>query len=83
MLQWEKENLLNYNILLKAKAAQQDRGEWKRYLVEVVRFKKHHMNIKKKKSQAGEMVQRLRALTTLPKVLSSNASNHMVAHKHL
>jgi hypothetical protein len=27
MLQWEKENLLNYNILLKAKAAQQDRGE--------------------------------------------------------
>ena len=29
---------------------------------------------------AGEMVQWLRALTALPKVLSSNPSNHMVAH---
>ncbi|XP_031240881.1 transmembrane epididymal protein 1A-like, partial [Mastomys coucha] len=29
---------------------------------------------------AGEMAERLRALTTLPKVLSSNPSNHMVAH---
>ena len=32
---------------------------------------------------AGEMAQRLRALTVLPKVLSSNPSNHMVAHNHL
>jgi hypothetical protein len=32
---------------------------------------------------AGEMAQRLRALTALPKVLSSNPSNHMVAHNHL
>jgi hypothetical protein len=31
---------------------------------------------------AGEMAQRLRALTALPKVLSSNPSNHMVAHNH-
>jgi DMSO reductase anchor subunit len=31
---------------------------------------------------AGEMAQRLRALTALPKVLSSNLSNHMVAHNH-
>ena len=31
--------------------------------------------------RAGEMAQRLRALTTLPKVLSSNP-NHMVAHNH-
>jgi hypothetical protein len=30
---------------------------------------------------AGEMVQRLRARTTLPKVLSSNPS-HLVAHNH-
>ena len=30
----------------------------------------------------GEMAQRLRALTALPKVLSSNPSNHMVAHNH-
>jgi hypothetical protein len=32
---------------------------------------------------AGEMAQQLRALTALPKVLSSNPSNHMVAHNHL
>jgi hypothetical protein len=31
----------------------------------------------------GEMTQWLRALTALPKVLSSNPSNHMVAHNHL
>jgi hypothetical protein len=31
---------------------------------------------------AGEMAQRLRALTALPKVLSSNPSHHMVAHNH-
>jgi hypothetical protein len=34
-------------------------------------------------SRAREMAQRLRALTALPKVLSSNPSNHMVAHNHL
>ena len=28
------------------------------------------------------MAQWLRALTALPKVLNSNPSNHMVAHKH-
>jgi len=32
---------------------------------------------------AGEMAQRLRALATLPEVLSSNPSNHMVAHNRL
>jgi hypothetical protein len=31
----------------------------------------------------GEMAQWLRALTALPKVLSSIPSNHMVAHNHL
>ena len=31
---------------------------------------------------AGEMAQRVRALTALPKVLSSNPSNHMMAHNH-
>jgi hypothetical protein len=31
---------------------------------------------------AGEMAQRLRAPTALPEVLSSNPSNHMVAHNH-
>jgi len=33
--------------------------------------------------RAGEMAQWLRALTALPEVLSSNPSNHMVAHNHL
>ena len=37
----------------------------------------------KAKERAGEMAQRVRALTALPKVLSSNPSNHMVAHNHL
>jgi hypothetical protein len=32
---------------------------------------------------AGEMAQRLRALAALPEVLSSNPSNHIVAHNHL
>jgi hypothetical protein len=32
---------------------------------------------------AGEMAQRLRTLTSLPEVLSSIPSNHMVAHNHL
>jgi hypothetical protein len=31
----------------------------------------------------GEMNQQLRALTALPKVLSSIPSNYMVAHNHL
>jgi hypothetical protein len=31
---------------------------------------------------ADEIAQRVRALTALPKVLSSNPSNHMVAHNH-
>jgi hypothetical protein len=37
----------------------------------------------KKMMLAGEMAQWLRALPALPKVLSSNPSNHMVAHNHL
>jgi hypothetical protein len=32
--------------------------------------------------RAGEMAQRVRALTALLKVMSSNPSNHMVAHNH-
>jgi hypothetical protein len=32
---------------------------------------------------AGEMAQRVKAPTALPKVLSSNPSNHMVAHNLL
>jgi hypothetical protein len=34
------------------------------------------------KVEAGEMAQRIRALTALLKVLSSNPSNHIVAHNH-
>jgi hypothetical protein len=40
------------------------------------------MIFKKIKIRAGEMAQWVRALTALPKVQSSNPSNHMVAHKH-
>jgi hypothetical protein len=38
--------------------------------------------LKKRITRAGEMAQPIRALTALPKVLSSNSSNHMVAHNH-
>jgi hypothetical protein len=31
---------------------------------------------------AGEMAQRVRALTALPKVMSSNPNSHMVDHNH-
>jgi hypothetical protein len=37
---------------------------------------------KNKDYGAGEMAQRLRAPTALPEILSSNPSNHMVAHNH-
>ena len=37
----------------------------------------------KTKTKAGEMAQRLRALTALLKVWSANPSNHVVAHNHL
>jgi hypothetical protein len=33
-------------------------------------------------SMSGEMAQWVRALTALPKVLSSNPSNHMVAYNY-
>jgi hypothetical protein len=33
-----------------------------------------------KKTGAGEMAQQVRVLSALPKFLSSNPSNHMVAH---
>ena len=33
-------------------------------------------------AMAGEMAQRVRALTALLKVLGLNPSNHMVAHNH-
>jgi hypothetical protein len=39
--------------------------------------------LKRKGGGAGEMAQRLRALTAVPEVLSSIPSNHMVAHSHL
>jgi hypothetical protein len=43
----------------------------------------HALSYVKKSCGAGEMAQRLRALTALPEVLSSIPSNHMVAHNHL
>jgi hypothetical protein len=43
------------------------------------------MSIKKETGERGlerEIAQHLKALTVLPKLLSSNPSNHMVAHNH-
>ena len=40
-------------------------------------------DIKLNEIGAGEMAQRLRALSALLEFLSSNPSNHMVAHNHL
>jgi hypothetical protein len=37
----------------------------------------------KKTCGGGKMAQRVRALTALPEVLSSNLRNHMVAHNYL
>jgi hypothetical protein len=44
--------------------------------------KKERKKERKRKERAGEMAKQLRALTALPKVLSSIPSNHMVAHNH-
>jgi hypothetical protein len=44
---------------------------------------KHFLIIEKSTNEAGEIAQRLRALTALLKVLSSIPSNNMVAHNHL
>jgi hypothetical protein len=38
--------------------------------------------VKNYRWRAGEMAQRVKALTALPKVRSTNPSNHMVAHNH-
>jgi hypothetical protein len=46
-------------------------------------FKRPSLNFKNSRIWTGEMAQRLRALTTLPEVLSSIPSNHMMAHNHL
>jgi hypothetical protein len=48
-------------------------------ITDIVLFKNTQ---KKGGAGAGEMAQRLRALTALPKVLSSIPSNHMVAYNH-
>jgi hypothetical protein len=42
----------------------------------------HKKKSKREIDGAGEMSQQVGALTALPKVLSSNPSNHMVAHNH-
>jgi hypothetical protein len=38
--------------------------------------------LKEYKNGAGEMAQRLKALTAFPEFMSSNLSIHMVAHNH-
>jgi hypothetical protein len=52
------------------------------YLFSVTYFENMYRRLNK--AGAGDMAQHLRrALTALPKVLSSIPSNHMVAHSHL
>jgi hypothetical protein len=46
------------------------------------RRRKERKREKERKKRAGDITQWLRALTALPKVLSSYPSNHMVAHNH-
>jgi hypothetical protein len=53
------------------------------FLVKVTILCNEYMLINSTFTGAGEMAQRLGALTALPKVLSSVPSNHMVAHNHL
>jgi hypothetical protein len=49
----------------------------------IVMSKNSYKSVKKsRKRGAGEMAQWLRVPTALPKVVSSNPSNHMVAHNH-
>jgi hypothetical protein len=68
-------------IFTKPKA---DRGLISNLYKELKKLDSRNSNnpIKKWVSGAGEMAQWLRALTALRKVLSSNPSNHMVAHNH-
>ena len=57
---------------------------WKIYIPTLYRyFHKGDIISLKSATQAGEMVQWLRALTALPEVLSWVPSNHMVVHNHL
>jgi hypothetical protein len=53
------------------------------FLYSLFYFKNHKMLLTKEHHRAREMAQQLRALTTLPEVLSSNPSNQMMAHNHL
>jgi hypothetical protein len=46
-------------------------------------IKVYSLGLRNGNFRAGEMAQWLRSLTALPLVLSSNLSNHVVAHNHL
>ena len=61
----------------------QANGQKKQAGVAILISNKINFQLKVIKKGAGEMAQRLRALTALPEVLSSIPSNHMVAHNHL
>jgi hypothetical protein len=63
---------------------QADLCEFKALLVYRVPSKATPRNpvLKKEKQGAGEMAQLVRALTVLPKVLSSNPSNHVVTYNY-
>jgi hypothetical protein len=52
-------------------------------MIFIVPFVQSSKDLRIKGRGAGKMAQRLRAPTTLPEVLSSIPSSHIMAHNHL
>jgi hypothetical protein len=80
-----KDNKLYYKKLVNDKNNQPrtgKRAQWTRMQCKLRPEFESTTSMQKTTCGAGKMAQRLRALTALLKVLSSNPSNHMVAHNH-
>ena len=84
VIPWQASVLIRADPLLYQKkgVAVTMSGPWLVAMKEPVLLSKCSYYSKEMSRGAGEMAQWLRAPTTLPKVLSSNLSNHMVAHNH-
>jgi hypothetical protein len=64
------------------KRTKQHPTKWKRIFINSTSNTGLISKVYKEFKRDGEMAQQVRALTALLKVLSSNPSNHMVAHNH-
>jgi hypothetical protein len=73
---------MNLSMVMKSQHLNWLRQEDQKFKVSLDTAKPKQSNKENTYGGAGEMAQWLRALTVLPKVLSSNPSNHMVAHNH-